>query len=156
MSQKILIAMDDSENSMRGVDYVANCLSKDSEITLFSVLMDTVAICDMHSPELTPYFKSQRDGFCSIEAKKKELVDQALIRAKEKLVSAGFDESAIRIKVETKNRSIARDIIDEAHRGYDALVIGRRGLSGIKEFFIGSVSHKVLNALNDVSIVLAT
>jgi len=155
MSYKILIAMDDSENAMRAVDYVANCLSKNSEITLFSVLMDTVTICDMHSPELIPYFRSQQDSFCSIEDKKKELVDQALKRAKELLTAAGFEETVIRIKVETKKRGVARDIIDEAHRGYDTLVIGRRGIAGIKEFFIGSVSHKVLNALNDVSIILA-
>ncbi|MGD9017247.1 MAG: universal stress protein, partial [Desulfobacterales bacterium] len=60
MSQKILIAMDDSENAMRAVTQVANTFSKDTLVTLFSVLPDTATLCDMNSPELTPLFRSQQ------------------------------------------------------------------------------------------------
>jgi nucleotide-binding universal stress UspA family protein len=43
------------------------------------------------------------------------------------------------------SRSAASDILDEAqNNGYGTIVMGRRGLSGVKEFFMGSVSSKVL------------
>ena len=146
--------MDESENAMRAIDYIVKFFSRDHDITLFSVLMDTAAICNMSSPELVPYFHAQQTAFCSLEDKKKELVDQALENAKSKLTADGFDESRIMIKTVVRNRGVARDIIDEAHRGYDTVVIGRRGISGLEEFFLGSVSHKVINGIKGLSIIL--
>ncbi|MFC1866819.1 universal stress protein [Thermodesulfobacteriota bacterium] len=154
MGQKILVAMDDSENSMRAVDYLGKVFTRDHGITLFSVLMDTATICNMYSPELTPYFASQQSAFCNLESKNKELVEQAMEKARKRLVAAGFDEKNIDIKVGIKKKGVARDIIAEAQQGYDTLVIGRRGISGLKEFFLGSVSHKVINTVKDLSIIL--
>ena len=37
---------------------------------------------------------------------------------------------------------------------YDLIAIGRRGLSGIKEFFLGSTSHKVFSAARDISLLI--
>jgi nucleotide-binding universal stress UspA family protein len=34
--------------------------------------------------------------------------------------------------------------------------MGRRGLTGIKEFIMGSVPHKVLRSVKDVSIVIVS
>ena len=154
MAQKILVALDDSENAMRAVEFVANNLSPDNQITLFSVLLDTAAVCEMQSPELIPYFLSKRDAFCSIEDKMKALVEEAVQKAKETLTGAGFVEQNITIKMETKKGSIAGDIVNEANSGYDIIVLGRRGLSGIKDFFFGSVTQKVLNSAKDVSVLL--
>ena len=154
MAKKILVAFDDSDNAMRGVEFITQSLTRDHEITLYSVLPDTAAICEMYSPELTPYFLSQRDAFCSIEDKKKDLVEEAAEKARELLRKAGFEEKNITLKVETQKKGIARDIINEASSGYDAVVLGRRGLSGIKEFFLGSISQKVLHSARNVSVLL--
>jgi len=156
MGHNILVALDDSENAKRAVDYVAKTITPNNKITLFSVLPDTAAICDMNSPELTPYFLSQQVAFCTMEEKKKELMKNALQEAKEMLMKAGVDEKNITIKVEAIKRGIARDIIDEANAGYDTIVLGKRGLSGIKEFFLGSVSQKVLHGLKDVTVLLVS
>lgn len=154
MGKRILVAFDDSDNAMRAVEFIARSFTPDHEITLFSVLPSTAIICEMYSPELTPYFLSQRDAFCAIEDKKREMVEKAADRAKEVLRKAGFDEKDIHVKIETQKRGIARDIVNEANSGYDTVVLGRRGLSGIKEFFLGSVSQKVLHAAKDVSVLL--
>lgn len=156
MGQKILIAFDDSRNAMRAVRYVARTLSPDNHITLFSVLQDTAALCDMNSPELTPYFKSQQVAFCTLEDKKKELVAAALAKAADTLRQAGFETGRITIKAEPKKKGIARDIAAEATSGYDLVVLGRRGVSSIKEFFLGSVSQKVLNAVQAVSVLIVS
>ena len=154
MGQKILIAFDDSENAMRAVAYVARSFNKDNQVTLFSVLHDTAALCDMNSPELTPYFKSQQHAFCVLEDKKKDLVTEAQLKAKALLVESGFKEDQVQIKSEPKRKGIARDIANEARLGYDLIVIGRRGTSGIKEYFLGSISQKILNLAQEASILI--
>jgi nucleotide-binding universal stress UspA family protein len=155
MARKLLVALDESENAMNAVDYVVRSFTPDHEVTLFNVTLDTAAICDMNSPELTPHFLSQQIAFCSLEGKKKELVQKAMDEAKARLTNAGFEAGKISLKIQTRKKGIARDILAEAQSGYDTIVMGRRGLSGIAEFFIGSVSQKVLNNAKDVTVVLA-
>ena len=53
-----------------------------------------------------------------------------------------------------KKSGIARDIVNEANDGYDVVVIGRRGISGIKELFLGCISQKVLSLAKDISICI--
>ncbi len=151
---KILVAFDDSENAMRAVEHVARFFTPDSSIVLFSVLQDTANICDLQSPGLTPYFHSQQSTFCNLEEKKKYIIEDALKQATKTLEKAGFDRNSVTIKVQKKRQGIARDIVDEARNGYDIIVMGRRGMSGIKEFFAGSISQKVLHLANDMSILM--
>lgn len=154
MAKKILVAFDDSENAIRAVQFVVDTFSRDHKVTLFSVLQDTAALCDLNSPELTPYFKEQQNSFCVLEEKKKSLVETALEKAGRMLREAGFDDDGITVKVDTKSKGVARDIIDESRNGYDLVVLGRRGVSGIRDFFFGSVSQKVVQASKDVSILV--
>lgn len=154
MNKKILVAIDDSENAMRAVEFIANSFTTDNKITLFNVIPDTAALCEMNSPELTPYFKSQQSSFCLLEEKKKELVNQAVERAKNILMDAGFDENNITVKSEVKKSGVARDIVKEAASGYNVIVLGRRGVSGIKDFILGSVSQKVFNLAKDISVLV--
>ncbi len=153
MKQRILIAFDDSENAMRAADYTAVHLGAQNEVTLFHVLPDTAALCDLASPELTPVFKAEQQSFCNLENKKRSLVEQAAKQARERLLSAGFSYADIHIKIETKKRGIARDIAEEAEQGYDLVVIGRRGISGVRDYFLGSVSQKVLHLAKNVSLL---
>lgn len=153
---KVLVALDDSDNAARAVEYLSKNFSPDHEVTLFSVIPDTPMLCNIDSPELTPYFQSQRNVFCVLEDRKKELIEAAVNRAKDVLLKAGFKKEKITVKIQAKHKGIARDIVAEAGSGYDTIVMGRRGLSGIKEFVMGSVSQKVLHSVKDVSIVIVS
>jgi nucleotide-binding universal stress UspA family protein len=153
MDKKILVAIDDSENAIRAVEFIASSFTKDKDITLFNVVQDTAALCEMNSPELTPYFKSQQSSFCLLEEKKQELMNQAVEKAKEILMDAGFDENNITVKSELKKSGVARDIVKEAESGYHVIVMGRRGMSGIKDFILGSISHKVFNSAKNISVL---
>ena len=154
MEKKILLAIDDSENARRAVEFVAIFFAPNNKITLFNVIPDTAALCAMNSPELTPYFTSQQSSFCLLEEKKKKLVNEAMQKAKRILLDAKFEEKNITIKSEIKKRGIARDIIREAKSGYNVVVMGKRGLSGIKEFILGSVTQKVFNTAKDISVLV--
>lgn len=156
MAKKILIAIDDSQNAARAVELVAKSFSTDNTVVLFNVMLDTAALCQMDSPELSPLFRSQQSNFCALEDKKRELVTDAINRAKEQLLSYGWDKDLVEIKVENKKKGVARDILDEAGNGYQMIVLGRQGVSGLKEFFLGSTCQKVFSGAKDVSILVAS
>jgi nucleotide-binding universal stress UspA family protein len=156
MIQKILIAFDDSENALKAVELVAKQFKKESHITLFNVAMDTAALCNMNSPELTPYFKSQQKSFCLLEDKKKDLVGDALKNAQSIFKDAGFTEDQIEIKVLPQKGNVAKDILEEAESGYDLVVMGRNGKSGVKEYLLGSIPLKVFNHAKNVSLLVVS
>ena len=155
MAKKILVAIDDSDNAGRAVELVAKSFSTDNTIVLYNVMLDTAALCRMDSPELSPLFRSQQSNFCALEDKKRELVTAAVQRAKEVLLSYGWQANQIEIKIENKKKGVARDILDEAEKGYQLVVLGRRGISGIKEFFLGSTCHKVFSGAKNISVLIA-
>ncbi|MFO7838045.1 MAG: universal stress protein [Desulfosalsimonadaceae bacterium] len=155
MAKKILIAFDESENSKRAVEFVGASFSAESRVKLFNVLLDTEALCAMESPELTPYFKAEQSAFCTLEDKKKQVVSQAMEQARQALVNAGFETKNVEAKIIVRKKGVARDIIREAaDGGFDLIVLGKQGLSGFKEFFLGSVPQKVLYGAKEVSVLL--
>lgn len=153
MAKKILIAFDDSENAMRAVSYIAETVSPGHSVTLFSVVPDTQSMCEMNSPELTPYFRTEQNAFCTLEDKKRLLLQEALQKAKEVLVEAGFAEDRVLLQLEKRKKGVARDIVSETVKGYDLVVLGKKGVSGVRDFLLGSVSQKVLYGAKDVSVL---
>jgi nucleotide-binding universal stress UspA family protein len=87
------------------------------------------------------------------EAKAKEYKakgQKALNDAKIILEDIGFQSDQIAIKVQHRMLSRAGDIIHEGSKGnYDAIVLGRRGLSWLEEAFDESVSKEVLDKKYD-------
>lgn len=155
MVKKILVAVDESKNSMKAVKYVASGIQPTGKVTLLSVLPDSTAACGLDSPTLTPLFKQNRKAFCAIEDTKKDHVKEFMEKAKTVLVEAGFPSKNVTIKIQKKKVGIARDILKEAQVGkYDTLVMGRRGLSAVKEFLFGSVSSKVVQLAKKVSVIV--
>jgi nucleotide-binding universal stress UspA family protein len=58
------------------------------------------------------------------------------------------------VKIINKKKGVARDILEEAQEGFDLIVLGRRGLSGVRDFFLGSTSNKVFNGAKDISVLI--
>ncbi len=154
MGQNVLIAFDDSDNAMRAVTYVADAIDNQSRVVLFHVIQDTATLCDMNSPELTPYFKSQQSAFCQLEDAKRGLVTDAMEAARQRLIDAGFDPKRLDVKTVVKDRGVARDIAAEAENGYDLVVLGRHGVSGIKDYFMGTIAQRLTQLVEDAAILI--
>ena len=155
MPGSVLLAVDNSRNSQKAIDYTCAHLGRDAAVTVFSVLPDVASACDMEDPSLVPIFKDNRQAFCTLEDAKKAAAKNFAEQAKACLVSAGFPAKNVKLKVVKKKGDVAAQIITEAQKGgHDTIVIGRRGLSGIKEFFLGSVSNKVVQAAQDVAVLV--
>ena len=75
MVKKILVAVDESKNSMKAVNYVAKGMNSSATVTLLSILPDATAACGLDSPALTPLFKEHIHSFCALEDAKKDSGD---------------------------------------------------------------------------------
>ena len=125
---KILVPLDGSQNSMRGLDKaisIAN--SSDAEIT---------GVYVFHLPITAgiKYTKKMRD-----EAQDKAV--KAIGPAMRKAQQAGA-----KFQYKTGGGDTGEEIVRFANKGnYDLIVIGARGMSGVKEAFLGSVSNHVMH-----------
>jgi len=136
-SQKVLLAIDGSENSMHAVDHAGFILSgrNDIEIIIFHVL----------TTHLLEELKS-------ISAKWEKVSESRILpfmeRAHEMLVEAGVPSEKIRKEIKKSHKDVAEEIIRyQQQKDIGTIVMGRRGLSRIKAFFLGSVSTKVINLI---------
>lgn len=155
MAKRILLAVDNSKNSLKAIKYVAGTVNKDASLTVLSILPDPTSGCDLDGPSLAPIFKENMKTFCTIEDAKRAAVQGFLEQAKQTLVKGGFASKNIALRIRKKKAGIARDILKEAERGkYDTIVIGRRGLSGIKQFLFGSVSNKVVQLTQGACVIV--
>jgi len=155
MGKKILLALDESKNSMKTIRYVAETFSSDDKIVILSVFPDIASVCKLDSPALTPVFKKGQQAFCDLEEAKVFAVKDFMEGAKKDLVKAGFRSKNIKVKTRKRKQGIARDILKEARQGkYNTIVIGRRGLSGVKKFLFGSVSNKVVQLAEKIPVIV--
>ena len=151
---KILLALDASEGAMKSVDYVGAMLGKsDSEVALLHVIRDV----NPHSwrREGGDLISSKLTG----DADEKWLEDVRMEMApvfdaaRSRLINAGFDPNRVTTKSITGAVSRAGTIIEAAKEGgYGTIVVGRRGLSKVQEFFMGRVSNKVLHLAKDMAV----
>jgi nucleotide-binding universal stress UspA family protein len=151
MERKLLLAIDGSKNSLLSIDYITHFFQgcPETRIVLFHVL-----------PSIPPIYKDgelmdpvARRNLEAWKKKQQETNEKILIRSKEKLVKAGWSDSQIEIRAQGKRIGPARDILFEAEKGlYDAIVVGRRGLSKLEEVFLGSVSNKIIQGAKTIPV----
>ena len=132
INKKVLLAVDGSPCAIRAVHFVASMLGslKDYEVKLVHAV---------------------RGGFhFDLAAAESDVIaetDSVFEEPIKILNQAGFSEDNISTKTTTGVLSRAGSIVDAAHSGeWNTIVLGRRGLSEISEFFMGRVSNKVVHA----------
>ena len=137
--KKLLIAIDGSPSSNRAVDFVAqNIGGYDYRVGLIHAIR---GFGDM-VPENPEFLMSPE----IVEMAYTEMME-IFNDAKEKLKKAGFDKNKISEKITTGVYSRAGTIIQEAQDGgYGTIVIGRKGLSQVHEFFMGRVCAKIIQS----------
>jgi len=148
---RILLAVDESENSQRAVQYVGSLLRRtpDVALTLFHVLKPIPREYLEHGGSENPTAESQLGAQLRNEqeawmVKERESECHVLTQAREGLSKAGFDTSQVALKFGHED-DIARNILEEARSGrHDTIAIGRHGASRIKRLFGGGVTDQLL------------
>jgi len=146
ISRSILLAVDDSENAARAVDYVASIISHGSggfQVTLLHII---------RQPEA---------GSFATDAEKDQHLDALRKRAigflsgyRERLVASGMPEHAVRIRcLICYCPSIAEGILAERDQSeYSTIVVGRHHLTRAEEFLYGSVSGRLINHASNCAV----
>ncbi|WP_423408767.1 universal stress protein [Heyndrickxia sp. MSNUG] len=127
MFHKILLAADGSDHSVRAAKKAAELakLSGDSEITVVYVIDGQTSKEDiLHNP------------------------DRSVVEEKRRLrlqpVTSLFNSEDLNFKLEKLLGEPGPAIVEYANKSdFDVVVVGSRGLNGLQEMVLGSVSHKV-------------
>jgi nucleotide-binding universal stress UspA family protein len=155
MAKRFLMALDKSSNSLRAVEFVADTIKPTAQLTLMSIVANPATACELDGPSLIPLFTENIKTFCSIEDAKKDVMQGFLDEAKIILVKAGFPANNIAVEIRKQQTGVASDILMVAkEEKYDAVIVGRRGITGVEQFMFGSVSSKVINHAGKLSIIV--
>jgi len=153
MQKEIMIAVDDSRHSKIAVQYA---------VDIYRALKD-VKFTVMHvQPTISQYLldevKSKPQAYAELEKvnrKNAETTQVILDKYKTQLLTAGIAERNIQLKTQPRLLGVAKDILQASMAGqFDALILGRRGLSGLQDMLIGSVSANIVNNSMDTPIWL--
>lgn len=156
--ERFLIALDDTAGSLKSIHYLTRILTgvRHVHLTLFHVL-DTVSpnllkrdevsrIEQIHEelPHLSGYFWATE-----AEARMRHTFHQAKLL----LLAGGFPEDRIRTHFSVQSTEVAQVILNEAKAlQCSTIVMGRRGLGRVKEFFLGSVSNTVTKFAREMTV----
>ena len=146
--KNVLVCVDSSENAIRAVDHAGFMLSGTNiPVILFHTKRHLRRFIPKEvmeeAPELEELWKHAAG----------EQIAPYMKKAQEILLKSGLSADQISAKVVDGSRSAANDILKAAKR-YDCgtIVMGRRGLTGVKELIMGSVTRKVLEDLNEKAV----
>ena len=150
--KKVLVAVDLSTHSLNAVKYVANqCAPKDLRVSvMFVVPTAPETFWDLEKDD---FFRSRMKGkYAKWKRETKKEAQAFLEDAKNILVKAKFSESKVGLILRERKVGIARDILKECTLGYDAVVVGRRGLSKLEDMFLGSISTKIVQGVKNLPV----
>lgn len=138
MFDKILVALDGSDHAQKALDTAIRLAQRcDGELVLFHAVQLSALRGDYHAM-VTPAARKIYRGLGREQGE--AILDSAEKTAKE----MGLDK-VVRSMVESD--STAKAVLAEAESlGADLLVVGTRGLTGLREMAMGSVAHKITSA----------
>ena len=150
--KNILIALDGSKHSLNAAKYVARtCDPASLKVDLVHVM--PTAPETFWDLEKESHFKEKiQPMYTEWKKNTEETARRFLNDARKVLIEAGVRENDVGAILQDREVGIARDIVAQSARGYDAVVVGRRGLSELGDHFLGSVAHKIVEVVKDSSV----
>jgi nucleotide-binding universal stress UspA family protein len=158
-SKKMLIVVDDSNQSVRAVHYVGSLLreTQDVNITLFHVLNPMPRELMEHGGSEDPKVEDQLGAQLRQDQEEWVRTEGAieypiLVKALEQLGQTGFPIDRVQLKF-GHERDVADTIVDEVRAGgYGTIVVTRHRSSGSKRLFNSSVTDRLVRDLSGVAI----
>ncbi len=131
MERHLLVTVSEKHDNLFGVRFVGNFFKEKHEMKITLLYL---------TPRPPGRFEADMDTEQRIK-KSEAKGNKALREAKKGLLKAGFAEDQIATKMRASRLSKVNEIIQEGSEGrYDAVVLGRRGLSRLEETFDESVT----------------
>jgi len=150
---KVLIAIDGSEQTRGLVDYLSGIISaRHAELVLFHVMPKAPeSFWDL---EKEPSNLPNVEHLKIWEVEREKQVRDLMRDIRRRLMGIGIPEYSILISIRKVKEGIARDLLQEAQRGYDAILMGRGGFKGAGAQVLGSVAVKMAAKLHSANLWL--
>ena len=146
---KILLAVDGSDQAFEAARYVSQLFAPNGiKVILFHVA--TKIPESFWDIEEDPQLMLEGDASSASEHQQGKEIREFLERARQQFVERGVPEDLVKVKIQERKVGIARDIIYESERDYNGVVVGRWGMSLLKDFLWGSIANKLLGRLTHV------
>ncbi len=151
--RKILIAIDGSESAMGAVRYISRFQDPaKTNITLIHIMTDLPeAVEDLKN---LPAFEAPFIETDAWHSQMRAIIETKMTEAIEIFVAAGFDKNAIEIKILKRVDGVAKDIIAESAKGYDAVVVGRRGMNDPTDIIVGATAYRMMSGIQHLPVVV--
>lgn len=145
-SNKILVAVDASESSMRGVEHIGSMVGNANvEVTLFRVIRSL--------KQDEKFLESLGQDTSKAKAAEESITRGIFEKAFQILEQAGMKHDQITAKVVTGVATRSGSIIAQATSGkYGTIVVGRKGHSRVGDFYMGRVTNKVVQLAGKVAL----
>jgi len=143
LEKKVLLAIDDSIHSKKAIEYAVKMRSVVTNLsyTLFNV-QPTISEYLLYDANID---KKSRSALKEVASKNKKESKKLLEKYKEMMIEKGVDKKSIETVTQPRAMGVAKDILNYARRNlYDAIVLGRRGISRLEEAFTGSIANTVM------------
>ncbi|MDD9304418.1 MAG: universal stress protein [Desulfobacter sp.] len=143
MEKKVLIPVADCRRTLHALKYGVHATSFVNN--LYFVLFHVQPMISLYLEDEAKKDLHVRAKLNKLKAKNKAAAQAILEKFKGQMLELGVDESRIELKTQVRQLGVAQDIIEFAHENlFDAILIGRRRISGIHKIFASSVSSSVL------------
>jgi len=147
--RKILLAVDGSDQAFEAVRYVSLLFPPNRmEVVLFHVM--TKVPESFWDVEKEPAYRHKEATTRAWELQQKKEIQEFMEKARRLFLDQNVPEDAVRIKIQERKVGIARDIIYESQNDYHGVVVGRWGMSQLKDFLSGSIANKLIGRLINV------
>ena len=154
MQKKILLAVDNTLPSRRALEYAVH----------LSYVIDGLHYVLLHIQPMISLFLEEEAYKSSLARKQlekivkmnKEAADSLLDDYRHQMQQHGIDAERIECHTVVRKLGYAKDIIEMALREhYDAILVGRRGISGLQKMYSGSVTTDILEQSQVIPVWLA-
>ena len=126
---KVLIAVDGSEQTQRLVDYLSGIISvEQTEIVLLHIMPKAPE--SFRDWEKEPFGLPNSDVLRKWDSERERHVRDIMRDIRRQLTGIGIPEYSIMISIQKEKEGIARDLLLEAQREYDAILVGPERVRG--------------------------
>jgi len=143
--KKVLITVDDTPTSDKGLEYAGKIIGH----------LQDIHICLLHIyPEPPPDYYRTGGSLDAYKQQREEQAAELLKRNMAILGAAGISEENISREIRMAEQTTISDAILSVQRdgGFGTVVVGKRGVSKAEEFLFGSISNALVHHSRDCTV----